>query len=63
MRDALDMEDRVEILERVEAGVIAKRPLGLQFTNVDISFEHDLSVGRNLQVAGLAFDHLDRLAA
>ena len=43
MRDAGDVEDGIEIFERVEAGVIAERTFGAQFVEIDVAFEDDLA--------------------
>ena len=48
--DAGDVEDRVLVRQRVEAGVVAEGPLGAQFAQVDVALEHDLGVGRHFQV-------------
>ncbi len=63
LRDAGDVEDGVLVFERVVAGVIAEGAFRALFAQFHIAFEYDLRVGRHLQVAGFALDHLDRLAA
>ena len=63
MRDAGEMEDRVLVLERVEAGVVAEGAFGAQLAQLDVAFENDFRVGRNFKVDGLAFDNLNGLAA
>ena len=54
MRNAGDVKYRVEILQRVEAGVIAKRTFAPEFVQIDISFEDDLARCWNLKIDGFA---------
>ena len=63
MRDAGDVENGIEIFERVEAGVIAEGAFGAEFVEVDVAFEDDFGVGGDFQVDGFAFDQFDRLLA
>ena len=62
-RDRRHVEDREALGRRVEAGVVAERPFVRELALVDVSLEHDLRVGRHLEVDGHALDELDRLAA
>ena len=48
MRDAGDVEDRILVFERVEAGVIAEGALGAEFVQIDVAFEDDLGVAPEL---------------
>jgi hypothetical protein len=59
VRDAGDMEDRVEIGERVEAGVVAEGAFGAEFVEVDVALEDDFAGGGNFEVDGLALDEFD----
>ena len=63
MGDAGDVEDGIEIFERVEAGVIAERALGAEFVEIDVAFENDFGVGGNFQVDGFALHQFDGLLA
>ena len=55
MRDALDVEDWVIVVDRVKPGVIAERSLGAQLIQVYVAFQDDLSRRRDRQpcAAGL----------
>jgi hypothetical protein len=53
------MEDRVEIFERVEAGVVAEGAFGAEFVEVDVAFEDDFAGGGDFEVDGFALDELD----
>ena len=61
--DAGDVEDGIEIFERVEAGVVAEGAFAAEFVEIDVAFENDLRVGGNFEVHGLALHQLDRLLA
>ena len=63
MGDRGQVKDRVLVGQGIEAGVVAEGALGTQFIQLDVAFEYDLGVGRNLQIDGFALDKLDRLAA
>ena len=63
MGDASEVEDGIEIFERVEAGVIAERALAAQFVEVDVAFEHNFARSRYLEVYGFALDQIDRRSA
>ena len=54
MRDALHVEDGVEIFERVEAGVVSKRAFGAEFVEIDVAFENDFAGGGDFEVDRLA---------
>ena len=60
LRDAGDVEHRVFVGQRIEAGVVAERPFGAQLAEFDVALEHDLGIGRELPDRGLALHHLDR---
>ena len=62
-RHALDVQHRERLDRRVEAGVVAERPLGQPLARLDVALQHDLRVRRHLQRHGQAVDHLDPLAA
>ena len=51
MRDAGDVEDRVVVVERIEAGVIAEGAFAAQLAQFDVAFEDDLAVGGHFQIA------------
>ena len=57
------MEDGVRVGQRVVAGVVAEGALGAQLLGVHVAFQHDLGVGRHLDIHRLALDHLHRLLA
>jgi hypothetical protein len=59
MCDAGDVEDRVEIFEGVEAGVVTEGTFGAEFVEVDVAFEDDFAGRRNFQIDGFAFDEFD----
>src|ERR1039457_6224155 len=61
VRDAGNVEHRILVFQRVEAGVVAEGPLGAKFVKIDVAFEDDLGSGRNFEVNGLAFHQFDRL--
>src|ERR1051326_8431421 len=63
MRDATQMKDRVEIFQRVEAGVIAEGPFAAEFVEVNVAFENDFAAGGNFEIHGFALDEIDRAAA
>src|SRR5258708_26777662 len=55
MRDALHMENWIEIFERVEAGVVSEGAFGAQFVEVNMAFDDDLAGGGDFEVDGFAF--------
>src|SRR5258708_19655134 len=59
MRDAGEVEDGIEILQRVETSVIAEWALSAEFIKVDVTFEYDFARGGDLQVASFALDEID----
>ena len=59
---ALHVEGRITIREAVDAGVVAERSFDAQIGVVDVAFEHELGVGRHLEVDGAAAYQLDGLA-
>ena len=63
VRDAGDVENGIEIFERVEAGVIAERAFGAKFVEIHVAFEHDLAGGGYFEVDGFAFHQIDGSAA
>ena len=63
VRDAGDVEHRVVVFERIEAGVIAEGAFAAQLAQLDVAFQDDLGVGGDFQIRGLALDHLDGLPA
>ena len=54
MGDALHVEDRVEIFEGVEAGVVSEGTFGAEFVEVDVAFENDFAGGGDFEVDGFA---------
>ena len=64
VRDGGEVEDRVEVRQRIITGVVAKRPLLAQrFLGVHVALEHDVRVGGNFEIVGKALDQGDRFAA
>jgi len=61
--DALDVEHRIIVRQRVKAGVVAERALPSQLAGLHVALEHDLRCGRNFQVNRPAGDHLHGAAA
>src|SRR5580704_3493531 len=61
MRNAGDVEDGVEIVQRIKTGVVAEGPLGAEFVKVDVALQNDFSIGWDFEVDGLALDELDGL--
>ena len=57
------MEDGIVVGVRVEAGVIAERPLAAALAGLDVAFEDDLRVGRHFHVDRDALHELDAVAA
>src|SRR5260370_13216888 len=55
VRDALHVEDWVEIFERVEAGVVAEGAFGAEFVEMNMAFEDDLAGGGDFEVYWFAF--------
>ena len=53
------MQDRVEVFERVETGVVAEGALGAEFVEVDVAFENDFAGGGDFEIDGFAFDQFD----
>ena len=60
-RDCRDVHDWKIIDRRVIARVVSKRALGLRLAPHAIALNDDLRIGRDLQVDGLALDHINRL--
>ena len=58
--DGGEVKDRVFVRRRVVPRVVSERAFGSQFAPGDISFQHKLAFGGDLQVAGDAFDHFHR---
>src|SRR5258708_21767583 len=58
MRDAGEVEDGIEILQRVETRVIAEWALSAEFIKVDVTFEYDFARGRDLEVDSFALDEI-----
>ena len=63
VRDAAQMEDGIEIFERIKTGVIAEGAFGAEFVEVDVAFENDFGAGGNFEIDGFAFHQLDRFLA
>src|SRR5579864_2011862 len=63
MRNAGDVEDGVEIVQRIETGVVAERAFGAELVEVDVAFENDFSVGWDFEIDRLALDEFDGLLA
>src|SRR6185369_11078981 len=63
VRNALDVEDRVEVFERIEAGVVAEWALGSKLVELDIALKNDFGSGRHFEVDSLALDEFDGFAA
>ena len=63
MRDATHVEDGIEILQRVEAGVVAEGAFGAEFVEMDVALEDDLRGGRDFQIHGFALHQFDGLLA
>ena len=62
--DGGDVKHRIRLGQGVVAGVVTERTRLTQgFGGVDVAFDHDVSVGRNLEVVGFALHHLYRLSA
>src|SRR5258708_39125371 len=59
MRDAGEVEDGIEILQRVETSVIAEWALSAEFIKVDVTFEYDFARGRDLEGDSFALDEID----
>ena len=55
MRHAGDMKNRIFVFEGIKACVVAERAFGAQFVEVDVAFEHDFGIRRNLEIDRLAF--------
>src|ERR1019366_1850737 len=49
VRDAGDVKHRVEVLQGVEAGVIAEGALHLELVQLDVTFEDDLRIRGNFR--------------
>jgi hypothetical protein len=55
------VEHRVGLGKRVIASVIAERSfLSQRFPRIDITFDNKVGIGGDFEVAGFAFDELDR---
>src|SRR5580704_14052241 len=63
MRDAGDVEDGIEIFQRIEAGVITERSFGAELIEVNVAFQNYLGTGWHFEVYGLAFHQLNRFLA
>src|SRR5208282_4839661 len=63
VRHASNVEDGIEVFERVEAGVVAEGAFAAEFVQVDVALEDDFCRGRDFQVHGLALHQLHRLLA
>ena len=57
-----DVKHRVLPFQRIKAGVIAEGPFGAHLRKIHVAFEHDFRLRRHFQRAGLAGNHLHRLA-
>ena len=62
VRDRGDLHRHVEVFERDVAVAFAERSLGLQQFGIDQAFDHDLGVGRHVEIDGHALDGADRRA-
>src|SRR5205823_4539459 len=40
MSDAAEMKNRIEVFQRIEAGMVAKRPFSTQLIEMDVAFEN-----------------------
>jgi hypothetical protein len=58
-----EMKDRVVASQRIVARVVAERSLEAPLRRVDVAFEHDLGIGRHLDVDRAAADELDGASA
>ena len=63
MRDAAQMKHRVEIFQRIEAGMIAERPLSSKLVEMHVTFKNNFGRGRDLEINRFAFHQFDRLLA
>ena len=63
MRDAGDVEDGIQVFQRIEAGMVAEWAFGAEFVEIDVALEHDFAAGRDFQIDRLALDQLDRRSA
>ena len=63
MRHAGDVENGIQIFERIEAGVIAEGTLGAKFVEIDVALEDDFARCRNFKVHRFTFDQVDRGSA
>ena len=61
--DGGEVEHRVAVGQGVVAGVVAEGPLHSGLVQVHVAFEHELGVGRHLQVDRAALHEIHRLAA
>ena len=61
--DGREMEHGVVVGQGVVPRVVAERPLDPGLSRRHVPLQHDLRVGRDLEVDGLALDQLDRLLA
>ena len=58
------MKDWIVVRQRIEAGMIAERPFAPErLCRVDIAFDHDIGVGRHLDIDGNALHQLDAFLA
>ena len=59
-----DMEKRIAVFERIEARMVPERPLDrLLFGRIDIALDHEVAVGRNIDIVGNALHEFHRTAA
>ncbi len=63
MREGGHVEHRVLVGERVVAGMVPEWPFGATLARFHVTFQHDLGVGRHLEIDGAALHHVHRLAA
>src|SRR5579863_85270 len=63
VRDAGDVEDRIEIFKRIETGMVAERSFGTKFIEMYVPFEHDFTGCRNFEIDGLTLDEINGGAA
>ena len=59
MREAGQVENRIVVGLRVEAGVVAERTFAASLARLDVAFEHDVRARRDFEVDADAFDDLD----
>ena len=59
LREARQMEHRIVVGLRIEAGVIAEGPFAPPLARLDVAFEHDVRARGHLEIDADAFHHLD----